>query len=707
VLNQDVQILHNIVHGSELVDIPTENGDVPTIAKLIKEVEDATGYVVAGTFSSGCTLTSFNHIVSDGTLYWRWSGAFPKIVSAGSTPTPSGGNAWNVVGDFALRDDLSVADSDVLISGTEAALVASAYKKTTAIETGRANNQGVVSFIFDDGYASAISTVAPMFEARNIRCGFAIPYRLLGGVGFLTKADVIDLYARGFEIGNHTLNNTQLTTGSALDPATGEAEIVGGYKELAALGVDPRFFVAVSSSLDSKFKPYVPINHDLSFPRGTASSGASGVQSSTLDRYDLKRDSLFSIGVAGAKATIDYIAANGGYAQFYDHDPLQSGFPSSLNSAQIAEILDYAIAQGVRIETPSKALDLCSADLVNSRDLSIDSINGKNSLISTSNLITDSEFTSFGQSNGTLAPLTAWIIEKTGAGTVTPSRLGGSAGALSLTLSAGFASGNTIVVKNETVAYGSASAYNRNSIICFAIDVAGINNNFETYYTSVVEIQFRKTSDKTVITSKAVNVDLFPFMRTIYASLPTPIGVDFYVTALVRFTVVSPLAVTVILSKPVISLTATPATYEPTKDSLSRIVNEPLSWRQNSTVIPTNTRTTIPITTGAVQNDIGRFDAGSFYAFQRGLYRIDWTNVASGANSLMAGARTIVGINKNGASDHEFEGVGQGTRSVFSMSTFIRLEPLDYISAYIAQYSSVSVTTDGGTTCPFRVTYLG
>ncbi len=51
VLNQDVQILHNIVHGSELVDIPTENGDVPTIAKLVQtvydEVEAATGVDVS------------------------------------------------------------------------------------------------------------------------------------------------------------------------------------------------------------------------------------------------------------------------------------------------------------------------------------------------------------------------------------------------------------------------------------------------------------------------------------------------------------------------------------------------------------------------------------------------------------------------------------------------------------------------------------
>ncbi len=51
VLNQDVEILHTIVHGADNIDVNTENGEVPTIAKLVKtvvdEVEAATGVDVS------------------------------------------------------------------------------------------------------------------------------------------------------------------------------------------------------------------------------------------------------------------------------------------------------------------------------------------------------------------------------------------------------------------------------------------------------------------------------------------------------------------------------------------------------------------------------------------------------------------------------------------------------------------------------------
>lgn len=127
VLNQDVQILHNIVHGSELVDIPTENGDVPTIAKLIKEVEDAVlevGYIPSGTFSAGATITQINQVLSDGTSYWRWDGALPKTVTAGSVPTPTGVGSWILINDGGLRDALAAADSTVLVANIPANIIA-------------------------------------------------------------------------------------------------------------------------------------------------------------------------------------------------------------------------------------------------------------------------------------------------------------------------------------------------------------------------------------------------------------------------------------------------------------------------------------------------------------------------------------------------------------------------------------------------------
>lgn len=598
------------------------------------------------------------------------------------------------------------ATGDVALSGgLFATITSSASDNSYTAKAGRANNRGVISFIFDDAYDSAYTVVAGLFEARNIRCGFAVPFRLLDVAGFSTKTQIKDLFSRGFEIGNHTLNNTILTT-AALDPATGESEIVGGYKELAALGVDPKFFVAVSSALDASFADYVKINHDLSFPRGTAGVGAAGVQDAALDRYNLKRESLFSIGVAGAKATIDYVVANGGYAQFYDHDPLQVGFPGSLSTAELTEVLDYAVASGVLIANPSDALDYVSADLLKSRDARLNAINSKNTLVSTDNLLSDSEFTSFGISNGTLTPLTAWVVKNSGVGTVTPTRLGDTAGALQILIGADTTPGDIITVENQSLRFDSASAYWRNSNLCFAIDLTGVNNNFETNYTSKVGIELRRTDNDAIIETKTVNIDLFPFARTVYATLETPVGIDFYVKSFFNVVVVTPLAVNLIAAKPIVSLTSAPAPYSSTPDFLTRVSKAPLGWRMDSTVIPTGVRTNIPITAGAIQNDIGRFDSGSFYAFQKGLYRVDIINVAASSGDT-SNAKTIMGLNLNGVANHEFEDVGVGTRSVFKMHTTIELNPLDYIDAFVAQYSGVSVTTDGGSTCAFKVTYLG
>ncbi len=66
------------------------------------------GWVPVGTFQAGATLTLPNQILKDTTdgEYYRWDGALPKTVPAGSTPASSSGTgvgAWISVGDSALR----------------------------------------------------------------------------------------------------------------------------------------------------------------------------------------------------------------------------------------------------------------------------------------------------------------------------------------------------------------------------------------------------------------------------------------------------------------------------------------------------------------------------------------------------------------------------------------------------------------------------
>jgi len=65
------------------------------------------GYIPSGMFAAGATLTQANQVLSDGSSYWRWDGSFPKTVTAGSAPTPTGVGGWFVVSDFAVRQDLS------------------------------------------------------------------------------------------------------------------------------------------------------------------------------------------------------------------------------------------------------------------------------------------------------------------------------------------------------------------------------------------------------------------------------------------------------------------------------------------------------------------------------------------------------------------------------------------------------------------------
>lgn len=72
----------------------------------------AFGYITLDSFEDGNTLTLPNQVLrleSTGE-YYRWDGAFPKVVPAGSTPESTGDigtGAWLSVGDATLRGDLA------------------------------------------------------------------------------------------------------------------------------------------------------------------------------------------------------------------------------------------------------------------------------------------------------------------------------------------------------------------------------------------------------------------------------------------------------------------------------------------------------------------------------------------------------------------------------------------------------------------------
>lgn len=92
----------------------TDNGgkDRLTVTGITNQAFINAGYIDRGTFQTGATLTAANEILQYSGEYYRWSGAFDKIVAAGSTPSPVGVGGWIAVGDASVRAKLFQHEND-------------------------------------------------------------------------------------------------------------------------------------------------------------------------------------------------------------------------------------------------------------------------------------------------------------------------------------------------------------------------------------------------------------------------------------------------------------------------------------------------------------------------------------------------------------------------------------------------------------------
>lgn len=109
--------------------VPTDSGPIPTIAEFTRanqELADAAiaalGWVLAGDFTAGCTVTERNqYVLVVGGPGYRWDGVIPlggKVVAPGSSPTPVATGAWVLVSDATLRGDLAKVGGAGLITDT-------------------------------------------------------------------------------------------------------------------------------------------------------------------------------------------------------------------------------------------------------------------------------------------------------------------------------------------------------------------------------------------------------------------------------------------------------------------------------------------------------------------------------------------------------------------------------------------------------------
>lgn len=106
--------------GQQIRPIPLQAQDIASNLAAAEQALANSGFIPKGDFTTGGTVEAKNEVFSDGADYWRYDGALPFIVTAGSSPTPTGVGAWINVSDGTLRSQLAAVDSSVLIGGVEA-----------------------------------------------------------------------------------------------------------------------------------------------------------------------------------------------------------------------------------------------------------------------------------------------------------------------------------------------------------------------------------------------------------------------------------------------------------------------------------------------------------------------------------------------------------------------------------------------------------
>ncbi|HKK04811.1 MAG TPA: polysaccharide deacetylase family protein, partial [Gammaproteobacteria bacterium] len=221
--------------------------------------------------------------------------------------------------------------------------------------------QGALVLTLDDGYASWASDVLPALSKY--------PYQhatfnvITGGIGTsVTSATIADLYARGHEIGSHTVTHPHMPS---LTPAQRQTEyddsktaleaIVGaGNVRLFTYPYDDRNQTTDQEAYlryERVFGSVAPIIHNPSMPGRFVYSRLNWLTSNHTSILDAVRQA----------------ATKGHVLILYTHDPGNSsgGFATDPTVAQFEELLALAHTLGLPMLTASEALEAAPSLVVN------------------------------------------------------------------------------------------------------------------------------------------------------------------------------------------------------------------------------------------------------------------------------------------------------------------------------------------------------
>ena len=183
---------------------------------------------------------------------------------------------------------------------------------------GRARPKAVLTF--DDGDKSVITTAYPIMRARGFAATAFIIGRAIGGVSWMSLADLNLLYSNGWDISNHTSNHATL---DGLTQSDAEQEIQGCIDFIEASGF--------TRNNMARFLAYPQGSYNHSSVAIGAAHARGVLAARTVDSFGVVNHDYqpllelpayplyYGVSLATAKSYVDEIIQNQGVGCFYLH----------------------------------------------------------------------------------------------------------------------------------------------------------------------------------------------------------------------------------------------------------------------------------------------------------------------------------------------------------------------------------------------------
>jgi peptidoglycan/xylan/chitin deacetylase (PgdA/CDA1 family) len=213
---------------------------------------------------------------------------------------------------------------------------------------------GAVTLRFDDGWLSQYETAVPKLNSVGIKGTFYIVSQQiadLGFPGFMSIAQIKNLYTMGHEIGGHTRTHPFLTS---LSPTEQQNEIAGGRSDILSWNVGPiKSFAYPFGDYDSTT---ISIVQNAGFTSGL--STLDGYVKPTSDRLQLERQGpLVSTPISEIKQWIDTAQANKEWLIITLHAIDNSGTDYSMTPSTFTAMVDYIVSKKIPVVTVTQGLE--------------------------------------------------------------------------------------------------------------------------------------------------------------------------------------------------------------------------------------------------------------------------------------------------------------------------------------------------------------